>query len=316
MAKFSLSKIPIFNNLSGQELKAVSHFLIEKKYLENDLIFKKDQLRDRLLIIDSGLIALENGHSQTIALFKQKDSLGEMAFIAKNSRHQYNLRCFSDEVKTRELFVHHWPSLIKNNPRLEKKILNNIAYKFNSYLEHANNKLITLFSSGRIIASYQDPKDISRHIINAILEVVPSQRALFLGYYHDLRKLHVYRNINYSFFHEGAYIDIAKDKILQVLAKEPDTVIFDAKNSPRVYQQSPHFGLSTIISPLILKNKVLGFIILSDKKNKKPFSLNNKILLEAIAGQVAPAIDYHQNKKIEQAKNEIKKTYIDPFTGY
>ena len=316
MTKFVLESVPIFKNLNSKELKSIANFLVKQNYQENDLISKKGTKRDKLLIINEGLIALENESGQTIALFKKNDSLGEMTLVEKNSRHQYSLRAASEELKTLELSIYNWASILKKNPTLEKKIFQNIASHFNSYLEHANNKLLTLFQTGRIIATYKDSRKISEEIIKTILKVIPSHKALFLTYSADLKKLHVYQNINYPFFEEDSYYGIRRDKILQVLIKEPGTAIFDIKNCPKIYEQSLHCGRSTIITPLYLKEKVLGFIILGDKKNKRPYSLNNKILLEAIAGQVAPVIDYHQNKKLEWAKEEIKKAYIDPFSNY
>ena len=69
-----------------------------------------------------------------------------------------------------------------------------------------------------------------------------------------------------------------------------------------------------IITPIHVKNRVFGFIILGDRTDKNDFSVNNKILLRAIANQLAPAIEDMIWGKFSSAQAEIKEIYIDPFT--
>ena len=71
---------------------------------------------------------------------------------------------------------------------------------------------------------------------------------------------------------------------------------------------------SLIIIPLKINKLVLGFIILGNKKNKREYSLNNKILLEAIASQIAPFIEKSQKEEVEKESHYIEREYIESLT--
>ncbi|MDP2812238.1 MAG: cyclic nucleotide-binding domain-containing protein, partial [bacterium] len=281
-----------------------------------NFIFKKGKARDKIIIIKNGLVALETEISETIALFKNGDALGEMALIAKNTSHLYNLRVASEELETWELSVYNWHSLIKKNHSLSDKIYKNIASILEDRLNHANNKLVTLISTGKTVSAYEDLGTIAKEIINSILKVIPSKKALFLTYSSATGKIHVYKNIAYSNLQENTYYSANKDKVLKVLIKNPATTFFSKDNLPKVFVESLYYSQNAIITPIHLKNKVLGFIILGDKLNNKAYSINNQILLEATASQVAPAIEELRRKKIASLEQEIKERYIDPFVGY
>lgn len=316
MAKLDLAQISIFKNLNKAELKSVSNFLIDKEYKEGEFIFNKEKTRDKIIIIKNGLAALETEISETIALFKEGDTLGEMALIEKNSLHQYNLRVVSETLEAFELSIYNWHSLIKKNHSLADKVYRNIANILDERLTHANNKLVTLLTTGKAVGAYEDLSKIAGEIINSILKVIPSKKALFLTYSQTTDKIHVYKNIGYPSLKENAYFNSKKDKILRVLIKNPETTFFSKENLPKVFVESPYYSKNSIISPIYLKRKVLGFIVLGDKLNNKNYSINNKILLEAIASQVAPAIEEIRRKNIESVAKEIREKYIDPFTGY
>ena len=78
----------------------------------------------KLIIIIEGLAALnaDIDGEQTIALFKEGDSLGEMALISKAGTHQYGLEVDSPKLKTLELSIYNWTTIVKNNPKIANKI--------------------------------------------------------------------------------------------------------------------------------------------------------------------------------------------------
>jgi len=100
------------------------------------------------------------------------------------------------------------------------------------------------------------------------------------------------------------------------LVKEPGTSVFDFDTWPKGSSDLPYKCNNLIISPIHVKNRVFGFIILGDRSDKSNFSVNNKILLQAIASQLAPAIEDMIWEKFSSAQAEIKEIYIDPFVKY
>ncbi|MBT6691109.1 cyclic nucleotide-binding domain-containing protein [Candidatus Parcubacteria bacterium] len=318
MDKFSLAKLPLFYNLDKKELAFVVDFLTEKKYKQGDKIFNKGKVRDKIIIVSEGLVALETDieDEEIVALFKAGDSLGEMALVRKNENHQYSVEVASPKATTLELSVYNWYTISNKQPLLANKIYQNLIVRLKDRLNHANNKLVTLFATGKVIGTYTDSKQVAEHIIDIILKIIPSQKALFMIYSNDAQRIKVCQNVGYKKINKDYSYDINKDILLRVLINEPSTILLDKNEWPKEYRSLPYASETAIITPIRIQEKVLGFIILADKTNTHNFSINNKILLEAIASQTAPAIEHINSKELISAQAEVKKVYIDPFTKY
>ena len=316
MNGFSLNNTPLLKDLTKPEIKIVAGFLIEKNYQSGDKIFTKDTLRDKVVIIKNGLVKLQTevaDHQEIIALFKEGDFLGEMAFLQKGSKHNHTLEVASPRLTTQELSVYNWFKILKQHPNIAQKIYHNIATDLKNRLDHANNKLVTLFASGKIIALYDSLAEISQHLLEVIIKVIPVNKALFLTFSKTSQKLMVQHSLGYKKIKTGTYFDINKDPLLAKLIKEPLTTIFSKHNWPKEYINLPYASNAMIIAPISLGKKVTGFIILGDKSNGRDFSMNNQILLEAITTQIAPAIEEQRLAALQASAEELKKVYIDPF---
>ena len=95
------------------------------------------------------------------------------------------------------------------------------------------------------------------------------------------------------------------------VASEAKTTILEKNNWPKEYQTLPYKCDTLIVCPIKIQKNVIGFIILGDKSNGRDFSTNNKILLESLSSQAAPAIYYISSQKIKKAAQDIKREYID-----
>jgi len=318
MAKPDLANIALFKNLNADEQKLISSFLIEINYNQDDLIFTKGKIRDKIIIVGEGLVVLEAELKgpKTIAMFKSGDSLGEMALIEKNSSHMYNVKVVSPDFNGWELSSYSWHTIVKKSPATAEKVYQNIARNLKNRLNHANNKLVTLFTTGKMIGSYDNFDSLAESIMDIIQNIIPSNRSLFLTYSPETKKALVHQNTGYPNIKKGQYIDTHKDNVLNILVKEPGTSIFDTNDWPRGSSDLPYKCDNLIISPIHIKNRVFGFIILGDRTDKNDFSINNKILMQAIASQLAPAIEDMIWQKFSTAQAEIKEIYIDPFSKY
>ena len=82
--------MPIFANLSGEELQALPDKLQPRRYQRGEVIFHEDDPADRMHIIVDGLgkisIASEDGRERDIALFQSGDCFGEMALLDGSNR--------------------------------------------------------------------------------------------------------------------------------------------------------------------------------------------------------------------------------------
>lgn len=313
MDKSILSQVSLFEQLTPKELSMVANFLIDKEYNRGDKIFKVDTVRDKIVIITDGMAALKANldGNQTIALFKKYDSLGEMALVSKATTHQYGLEADSQKVKTLEMSVYNWATIIKKNPQTANKIQQNISKILRTRLNHANNKLVALFAAGQIIGGLDDLKTTLSSILQIILKIIPSEKAIFATYSNDIQKVHIYESIGFKNIKDNSSYAIKNDPLLSHITRESETVILEKNNWPKEYQKLPYNCNTLIVSPIKIQKNVIGFIILGNKINGKNFSTNNKLLLESISSQTAPAIYYISAQKINQATQEMKREYID-----
>jgi CRP-like cAMP-binding protein len=318
MNGFSLEQVPLLKNLTKSEVKIVADFLLEKNYNSGDLIFKKGVTRDKVIIIKNGLVQLKTDvadHQETIALFKDGDFLGEMAFLEKNSQHNHTLEVASPRLTTLEFSVYNWYKILKKHPAVAQKIYHNIGADLKKRLDHANNKLVTLFASGKIIALYDNLSEISQHIIEVINRVIPINKALFLTVSQTGQKLIIQHNLGYKNLPTNTYLDINQDPLLGQLYKEPETKIFNKRDWTKEYIKLPYTANSLIVSPITLGKKAIGFIILADKNNGRDFSMNNQILLDAITTQIAPALEEQRLMALQASAEDLQRVYIDPFNN-
>lgn len=313
MAKVDLATIPLFANLTKKELNFVNTFLVNKTYEQNTRVFKKNTTRDKIIIITSGLAALEVDvkDQDIIAIFKPYNTLGEMAFIQKNSSHKYDLVVNSERLEVLELSVYNWYSIIKKYPDTADKIYKNIATIMHDRLTHANNKLATLFATGKIIGEYKNIDNVAEHTLNVILKIIPSNKAMFISYYRDTGKAHIRYSRGYQKIRSNVYFNAKQDPLLANIIDQPQTIILNRNEWPQEYKKLPYACQTMIISPISVQSRTFGFIILGDKQNKNNFSHNNLILLEAITSQIVPAIQHINLEALETAQAELKKIYID-----
>lgn len=318
MNGFKLEQITLFQNLNKSELKIVSDFLLEKNYQLEDRIFTKNTLRDKVIIIKNGLVKLQKDiadHQEIIALFKDGDFLGEMAFLEKNGKHQHSLKVASPRLSTLEFTLAHWYKILKEHPEIATKIYQNIAINLKNRLDHANNKLVTLFASGQILASYDNLADISQHIMEIIQKVIPCQKTIFLTSSQGSERFVVQETSGYKNIKINDVFNINKDPLLQTVAREEKTIMFNLDNLPKDYNDLKYISKALIVTPIKIVHKVTGFIILADKINGRSFSMNNQILLEAIASQIAPIVEEERLNNFQRSSEDLKRVYIDPFSS-
>jgi GAF domain-containing protein len=136
---------------------------------------------------------------------------------------------------------------------------------------------------------------------------------LFLTVSQTSQKLIVQHSVGYKNLPANTYIDINKDPLLGKLYKEPSTKIFHRDDWTKEYINLPYTANALIVSPITLGKKAIGFIILGDKSNGRGFSMNNQILLGAIATQIAPALEEQRLLTLQASAEDLKRVYIDPF---
>lgn len=84
-----LRKVPIFDGLSPDELKAISYTVTEEEASPDQAMFRQGELGDRMYIIVSGQVAVVRETAtgeETLAIFQPMEVFGEMAILDNDVR--------------------------------------------------------------------------------------------------------------------------------------------------------------------------------------------------------------------------------------
>jgi CRP-like cAMP-binding protein len=115
-----LTSVPIFTNLSGEQLQSLPDKLQPRRYQRGEVIFHEDDPADRMHIIVDGRvkisIASEDGRERDIALFQSGDCFGEMALLDGSNRSATATAV--DATETMVLYRQDFLDFLGENPEL------------------------------------------------------------------------------------------------------------------------------------------------------------------------------------------------------
>ncbi len=138
-----LSELPIFEGLSGGQLKQVSRILHERTYAKGETVFNEAEPGAGLYIIESGRVAItkhiEGGEPSVLAEIEEGSFFGELALIDEIPRTATAI-AFEETV----LLAFPKPDLdrlVSRQPQLAVKILYNLSRLVAKRMIHANENL-------------------------------------------------------------------------------------------------------------------------------------------------------------------------------
>lgn len=81
-----INKVPIFNNLTNEEMEEVSNITTHKKYRKYETIYLAGEKSERLYVINSGKVKItrisaETGKEQIIRILEPGDFMGELSLF-------------------------------------------------------------------------------------------------------------------------------------------------------------------------------------------------------------------------------------------
>ncbi|MCB0282876.1 MAG: cyclic nucleotide-binding domain-containing protein [Calditrichaeota bacterium] len=121
-----LKRIPIFQDLTYKELKAVERILHRRTYKTDELIFKEYEPGVGMYIIEQGKVNITLGkENKLLVLLSNGDFFGEMALILEGQRTASAIA--SEPTKLLGFFQPDLFNLLETNPRLGNKILQRLA---------------------------------------------------------------------------------------------------------------------------------------------------------------------------------------------
>ena len=124
-----LSKIEIFEGLSGQELEALNASCVKRSYPKNTVIINENDHADSLYVIDSGRVKVycseKNGKEFIINTLGPEDYFGELALLDEDRR--------SASVRTMEkasfliIYKDDFQQVLEQQPNIAKVLIRNLT---------------------------------------------------------------------------------------------------------------------------------------------------------------------------------------------
>jgi len=286
-----IQNIPVLNGLSEPELQVLSKIITVKKYKKGELLFEKGEARRSFFIVLSGqvhIFRLFNNEVQTLAI------LGKHNFAVESALRNYKQsHAHSGEVIERgdmiEIRGKDFVKMSEDYPQIANKIYGNIISNLTNRLHHTNNKLITIFSTGKIASTYDDLDNLTELTLNIILQIIKANKALFVLYQPEIGRavIHDARGYKSNQRIKNQKIDLFKDPILgQIYRSKRELMITKDMFRRRKTLKTPYSSQSMLGVPMLVGNRVVGAILLGDKDRNRDFSYNNQILLGIIARQI------------------------------
>lgn len=157
-----ISRVPIFNHLSENEMAEISHVAVSKHIKKGELLFHSDELSEQLFIVHKGLVKMyritENGKEQIIRFAEEGDFIGELTLFSKTTTTSFAEAMEDTEVCTiHQQDIH---QLLLSYPTISLKILE----EFTSRL-HETESLIEKLNS----------QDVEKRVAGYLVELIESQ---------------------------------------------------------------------------------------------------------------------------------------------
>ncbi|MFA4872758.1 MAG: cyclic nucleotide-binding domain-containing protein [Patescibacteria group bacterium] len=312
----ALRTLPLATGLSEGELATLSEYLTSASYPKGKVVFEQGGRRDALLLITQGRLSIykEFGDApEVFAVLHPGNFCCEEALTDQRSVHSKSGQAL-DELKTLELTYTAFRALSSEHPRLAIFLLEKLLQSVAERLHHTDNRLITLYHTGRIISITLPLEEMGRQILAALHEVIRAKRSLFVSFLPSLNRILLLAHYGFAVppFGGEDHIPLSQDPVLGLIAANNATILV-TRDSPLPHTVDVAYTSPSMVGvPIKEEGKTIGAILMLDKQNDE-FNLNNVMLLEIVARQIAGAITEGEALHRHQAEEELKRVYIRPF---
>lgn len=300
-----LRDIPVFAGLTDPELEAVAKIATVRRFHKGDMLFEKGEPRKTFLILLGGeahVYRIFNDEMQTLAILDQYNFAVESALGHRQQKHDHNGE-MTNSGDVMQIDGKDFQSFAGDYPQVAQKIYANIVANLTDRLHHANNKLVTLYSTGKIASTYSDLDHLTELIFDTILKVIKARKAIFALFHPDqgmatIQTARGYKN-NQALLNQE--IKLFQDPILGQIyqTRQPVSIGRDTYQKQKGLHTA-YASPSMVGTPLLIGERVVGAILLGDKENEQDFSYNNQLLLDVIGRQIAIPIALAESAEAER----------------
>jgi CRP/FNR family cyclic AMP-dependent transcriptional regulator len=149
----ALRRLPLFNELSEEELEVIAERVRRRKYEADEMIFSEGEACHELLIVEAGEVKVfksaANGREQLIAIERAGNSLAEFP-VFDEGRHSSTARAIVSTIVL-ELPAEHFRKICLQYPKVAIKVIRVLGHRLR-HLDGLVEKLSFSTVRGRLIA--------------------------------------------------------------------------------------------------------------------------------------------------------------------
>jgi CRP-like cAMP-binding protein len=142
----ALKSVPLFEDMTEEELGVLGPFIEERCVTEGEAVFSAGSSDRNLYLIKVGILEVckegPTGRPQVLATLQDGDQCGEMGFLDER-KHSVSVVALTDAV----IFVldhDKFETLIESHPRLVYKLVKGIVFKVHDIVREMNNKHVEM----------------------------------------------------------------------------------------------------------------------------------------------------------------------------
>ena len=314
--KQSLSVFPLCKGFTGEQLGLLAEYCAPITFQKGKVIFEQGTRRDSLYLITKGRLSVykEFGDEpEVFAVLNPGEFCCEEALSDPDAVHSKSGQALED-LEVLALSHTAFQGLAKENPSFALLVAERILKTIAERLHHADNKLVTLYHTGRIISITLPLEDIASQILAALHEVIKARRSLFAVFSRENSQVSVMAQHGFasSPFKEEQRLSLEDDPVFGVIARNKSTLLVNAENATDDMKKASYATDSMLGAPIIHNGEAIGAILMLDKQDED-FNINNVILAEIVARQIAGAVSEADEQRRKKAEEELKQVYIRPF---
>ena len=312
-----IKSIPVFAKLENQELDLLASFCRIKKTKIGEKLFKAGETRQTFYIILSGKLKIcryLKDEEEIIAYMDRHDFAVESALVDPKLKHTHS-GVIIEEGEVITLEGKDFLSLAAKEPRLANRIYGNIVKNLTLRLHHANNKIITVYSTGKIASTYANIYNLLPLILETILNVIKAKKAFFALFKTFENKIVIQEATGFGDNQavKNLTLELKNDPFLGKIYETGEDIFLtreETKNKKEL--KLDYLGENALAVKVQAGQKIIGAIVLVDKKGED-FNFNNQILLNIISRQIALAIQFAEKSEDKELGDELHRVYIKPF---
>jgi len=286
-----LKSIPALKNFSKDFISKLVQIAEEGHAKGGEIIFKESDPSEYLYIIFQGEVIITKKIApeteKVLSILKEKDIFGEMSLFtdkprtatakAKNDSTYYKFH--SDSFR----------KLFSLDPNGTQKMLESLLLSSLERLEQTSRELATVYEISKIIVKNLPLNEFCEQVLKQLCYSIPEvNEGLFF----------VWNEFTEDY--ESNKISIPKNhKIIEFLSDKKETTLLD--------ETEILSAKSYIITPLV-KEKLIGFILLANTEKKVVFSQGTKDLLNSVALQLIGAIENIKNQQEKFNRERLDRT--------